>query len=226
MYDQSAENPDEVLFPLKLKYLSVIFQFIKIIISAIAINTYVKVDMDIHNILNSSSCNALIIWCEVDIIYSLIVPNVKYQYLVRRRYSCVTVTHIIFGIFWYIIGGINMANTECGNHMLHYYFVTMFYINTLYTLLTLFICFELAKSHFTEGSSFNTIYNYIQNSYNLQMRKYADTDIYTSCSICLTEFIINEDIVCLQCDHIFHKSCIVSWADRQLKCPNCRLAIV
>lgn len=47
--------------------------------------------------------------------------------------------------------------------------------------------------------------------------------------ICLDTVIAGEDeyqekTVRLFCGHIFHDSCITSWFDRSLTCPNCRVA--
>lgn len=58
-----------------------------------------------------------------------------------------------------------------------------------------------------------------------QLRNYSDT----ICIICREEMTHgpnnNENhgsIKKLPCDHIFHKSCLRSWFQRQQTCPTCR----
>ena len=47
------------------------------------------------------------------------------------------------------------------------------------------------------------------------------------CSICLQELCTGDRIFrAQQCDHMFHKNCIVRWIDRSLDCPNCRTQLL
>lgn len=64
-----------------------------------------------------------------------------------------------------------------------------------------------------------------------QLRNYSDT----ICIICREEMAIPEgaagadqggQIKRLPCDHIFHKSCLRSWFQRQQTCPTCRTSIL
>jgi E3 ubiquitin-protein ligase synoviolin len=62
-----------------------------------------------------------------------------------------------------------------------------------------------------------------------QLRNYSDT----ICIICREEMAIPEgasgpiqQIKKLPCDHIFHKSCLRSWFQRQQTCPTCRTSIL
>lgn len=49
----------------------------------------------------------------------------------------------------------------------------------------------------------------------------------SSCSICLQELCPGDRVFwAQQCDHVFHKPCIVKWMDRSLHCPNCRMQLV
>lgn len=45
---------------------------------------------------------------------------------------------------------------------------------------------------------------------------------YQSCSICLSDYETEEDIVIFKCQHIFHKSCIQDWTKSHSTCPCCR----
>jgi hypothetical protein len=42
-----------------------------------------------------------------------------------------------------------------------------------------------------------------------------------SCSICLCEYERGELVVRLQCDHIYHDSCLNSWTTNHTRCPLC-----
>jgi E3 ubiquitin-protein ligase synoviolin len=62
-----------------------------------------------------------------------------------------------------------------------------------------------------------------------QLRNYSDT----ICIICREEMTApegaepnNQQIKKLPCDHIFHKSCLRSWFQRQQTCPTCRTSIL
>lgn len=41
------------------------------------------------------------------------------------------------------------------------------------------------------------------------------------CAICICDFEIGENVVKLECDHIFHKSCIIPWYDDNIISPTC-----
>lgn len=45
-----------------------------------------------------------------------------------------------------------------------------------------------------------------------------------SCSICL-EDIYSDDLQCLPCAHIFHKTCIRRWIMQTPECPECRFVL-
>ena len=50
---------------------------------------------------------------------------------------------------------------------------------------------------------------------------------HKECSICLEEIEENDDIKKLiNCDHIFHKSCIDTWSNNNNTCPLCRKHII
>ena len=42
------------------------------------------------------------------------------------------------------------------------------------------------------------------------------------CSICLEEFLNDEDVSLIKCGHIFHSSCIKEWSTYKITCPVCR----
>lgn len=44
-----------------------------------------------------------------------------------------------------------------------------------------------------------------------------------SCSICLQDFLVGEKAICLvQCQHVFHQTCIWRWLVGKRTCPLCR----
>jgi hypothetical protein len=46
-----------------------------------------------------------------------------------------------------------------------------------------------------------------------------------SCSICLEAFQQGILLTKLQCNHVFHVSCLTEWIQRSTQCPNCRAAV-
>ena len=45
------------------------------------------------------------------------------------------------------------------------------------------------------------------------------------CVICLENFVIDDDCICLPCIHIYHGECIKKWLKRRNFCPICRFKI-
>ena len=43
-----------------------------------------------------------------------------------------------------------------------------------------------------------------------------------TCSICTLDYEVNEEILILHCNHMFHKSCISEWVLHKANCPCCR----
>jgi len=42
------------------------------------------------------------------------------------------------------------------------------------------------------------------------------------CCICLAEFLNDEDVSLIKCEHLFHSSCIKEWSTYNITCPVCR----
>ncbi len=60
--------------------------------------------------------------------------------------------------------------------------------------------------------------------------KFNDKNKYKSCTICLEDFIINENVSILLCEHTYHTNCIEDWVNIKkdnvnVKCPNCNAPI-
>ncbi|CAL0305387.1 unnamed protein product [Lupinus luteus] len=46
-----------------------------------------------------------------------------------------------------------------------------------------------------------------------------------SCSICLEEFIEEEEVLAMPCKHMYHQECIINWLQRCDTCPLCRYSM-
>ncbi|KRX04613.1 hypothetical protein PPERSA_04428 [Pseudocohnilembus persalinus] len=56
--------------------------------------------------------------------------------------------------------------------------------------------------------------------YNEQMKKFGDV-----CTICYNDFQEKEKVRILNCEHIFHASCIKNWLKQEKTCPMCKKEI-
>jgi len=56
-------------------------------------------------------------------------------------------------------------------------------------------------------------------------KKDTETIEQEPCTICLEEFIGEQEIRTLPCLHQFHKGCVDKWLYRQNHCPNCRAEV-
>ncbi|KAK3253101.1 hypothetical protein CYMTET_37634 [Cymbomonas tetramitiformis] len=51
----------------------------------------------------------------------------------------------------------------------------------------------------------------------------GDTEVLQdTCSICQDHFKVAENVVCLDCQHFFHKDCVYPWLEMHNSCPTCR----
>ncbi len=56
--------------------------------------------------------------------------------------------------------------------------------------------------------------------------KYKDvTTVYTTCAICTEDFVEDDDISKVKCNHIFHTKCITEWGHYKCECPTCRQSL-
>ncbi|XP_063309227.1 E3 ubiquitin-protein ligase RNF126-like [Pelobates fuscus] len=54
----------------------------------------------------------------------------------------------------------------------------------------------------------------------------AQRDKKEQCCICMSGYNPEEDIMQLQCNHIFHSVCILTWLEEASTCPICRTEII
>ncbi|XP_078430742.1 uncharacterized protein LOC144702576 [Wolffia australiana] len=55
----------------------------------------------------------------------------------------------------------------------------------------------------------------------LKTRSYIPGEDTDSCAVCLEEYEAGEEVVALQCNHLFHANCIASWLMQRNVCPIC-----
>lgn len=58
--------------------------------------------------------------------------------------------------------------------------------------------------------------------FSFEYTHFCNFILHPECCICLTEYEIGNVIHMLPCNHIFHRSCIVSWINKQNRCPICK----
>ena len=102
------------------------------------------------------------------------------------------------------------------------YYLTM--ISILGFLSVLHICSQWSNSSLTtrqgciRGREFEAL-----EKVKFSHSEMAKINAQTSCSICLSEFEEQEEVVKLPiCNHCFHKECIKQWLETQIICPYCR----
>lgn len=72
--------------------------------------------------------------------------------------------------------------------------------------------------------------NRIKKKSDFEVYKYTSTlSTFNECSICIEHFVDKEDVIKLECGHIFHKDCLLEWFNKKiytnLECPNCNYKI-
>jgi hypothetical protein len=62
----------------------------------------------------------------------------------------------------------------------------------------------------------------------LNIRKINSTDnlLLDECSICLEGYVKKDKIVRLNCNHVFHVTCVLPWLKNNNSCPQCRENII
>lgn len=112
------------------------------------------------------------------------------------------------------------------NHTLEY--CCDYSSETIYTMLSflLFISFFPSFVKIWITCCDNNYYNC--KLYQLQIYKVKSNDnlLLDECSICLEKYKINDKIIKLNCNHEYHKNCIVLWIKNNNTCPHCRENII
>ena len=100
--------------------------------------------------------------------------------------------------------------------------------NFEYTGITIILLLSFCQFSFY---SLKNCYKTIKKCYNLNKKtkriKNKDLENFIiECSICLEQYKLNEKIIQLDCDHIFHKECLNLWLKKNNSCPICRDNII
>lgn len=61
----------------------------------------------------------------------------------------------------------------------------------------------------------------------IQKTKWSCKDGVNTCTVCIEDFDIGDEVKTLPCKHVFHSLCINKWVlERSTVCPNCKRLIV
>lgn len=56
-----------------------------------------------------------------------------------------------------------------------------------------------------------------------EKKKVSESNKLTNCSICMDNYELDEIIVTLKCNHVYHENCIENWlCNQKVTCPICR----
>jgi len=64
---------------------------------------------------------------------------------------------------------------------------------------------------------------------NVTIKKIDSDDeenLLNECSICLENYMKDDMVIILSCDHSFHESCLKEWFKNNNSCPHCRENII
>lgn len=58
----------------------------------------------------------------------------------------------------------------------------------------------------------------------LQRIKYSNTDTGNlhECTVCKDDLVIDEEVIKMPCNHLFHPDCLLTWLKMHNSCPTCR----
>lgn len=85
---------------------------------------------------------------------------------------------------------------------------------------------EERLGHVNRGATQDVIeMNTLPYKYKKTKKDGDDNDHQEKCTICLSEFEIEEDVRRLPCMHLFHIPCVDQWLTTNKKCPICRVDI-
>lgn len=85
---------------------------------------------------------------------------------------------------------------------------------------------EERLGHVNRGATQDVIeMNTLPYKYKKMKKDGDDNDHQEKCTICLSEFEIEEDVRRLPCMHLFHIPCVDQWLTTNKKCPICRVDI-
>lgn len=118
-------------------------------------------------------------------------------------------------------------NYDNDNYYRHHTNHTYTYEPFIGMFVLLFMSFLLTCcSHNNNNQNENLNKNLNQNLLKNNLPVIIITDLNNEiCSICLEQFVINDKINKLDCEHMFHKECLDEWFINN-NCPLCRKIII
>ena len=82
----------------------------------------------------------------------------------------------------------------------------------------MYVLLVVPLQHQPHNNNVNLNQNLIENNLPVFI---ITTDTNEICSICLDEFVINDEINKLECEHKYHLLCINNWLKIKNSCPLC-----
>ncbi|XP_073280664.1 uncharacterized protein [Primulina huaijiensis] len=73
---------------------------------------------------------------------------------------------------------------------------------------------------------FEIIHEHIFEENNATDDGISSCDVYGSCAICLEDFYMGCEGLCMSCSHVFHGDCIKTWFRTSRCCPLCRFELL
>ena len=102
--------------------------------------------------------------------------------------------------------------------------ITYFTVIIILVFFSFIVCL-FKKRHITNENVYEqsliTFRKEKEERFNKFKEKFVEEE---ECCICMDN--INEKVYDLPCSHVFHKTCLRLWADKNYDCPNCRQNIL
>lgn len=112
---------------------------------------------------------------------------------------------------------------------------TFFFLDIILVSLSVYAFYRFTKCCFlnfyeiqNDSSSNQRLITRSENPIILKKIKYKcdeENNYEEQCSICLDEFIENETLFQLNCQHYYHEKCLKGWLKNNRNCPMCRVIV-
>ncbi|CAH8360232.1 unnamed protein product [Eruca vesicaria subsp. sativa] len=163
-----------------------------------------------------------------------ITVNIKRE---RTNQTCVS---IFMGLLTTTLGYLTDTTTDVMEHMLTYHDITLSAAINIVERTNEYVHAIVSNLTEHQDTDFDVVVNITD--YSPESIHRLDVDIATInremtvrdatsdeeddlCTICFEQFGKNGTVNTLDCDHVFHHKCIVSWIRMRLTCPTCRVAV-
>lgn len=186
------------------------------------------------------TCGALLLLCSIDLLLRLqtCCTELSYHnttiYTFNILYTLFTISVSICNITVMIYTILNVTS-ECRSIqpiVFNYIFlVTLFiscinFASSIYNILCLVQQYKDKNIHDNSELERTAVARYIDNIpvqyYNHNVLNNNIDNNTQECCICMNEYIINDEIIVLDCKHNFHATCIKTWLRKKNSCAICR----